>query len=195
MSDANILTPISSSPVPATSAWETFPAGPPHTLQRIPAQAASAHHQRFHADSLQPTLSPAATGTPTSRKDYKKLHSQAGTFRYPRSTLFTPLPSAVGLHQPRVADHFHTPTAHVQVGFSRFNCGFVGLTFVTGEMGNSLSEFRKKLPAVAQMFPPKATFSVDQIPDLEGRVVLVTGASRRPSELVNHYRGSLASDR
>ena len=42
-------------------------------------------------------------------------------------------------------------------------------------MGNQLSEFRKKLPALAQVFPPKSTFSVDQIPDLTGRVVIVTG--------------------
>ena len=42
-------------------------------------------------------------------------------------------------------------------------------------MGNQLSELRKKLPALAQVYPPKSKFSVDQIPDLTGRVVIVTG--------------------
>ncbi|KAI1782789.1 NAD(P)-binding protein [Ganoderma leucocontextum] len=44
-------------------------------------------------------------------------------------------------------------------------------------MGNQLSELKKKLPAIAQVFPPKSTFSVDQIPDLTGRVVIVTGGN------------------
>ncbi|KAL0066451.1 short-chain alcohol dehydrogenase [Marasmius tenuissimus] len=34
--------------------------------------------------------------------------------------------------------------------------------------------FRKML---SQSFPPKPTFSVDQIPDLSGRVVMVTGGN------------------
>lgn len=42
-------------------------------------------------------------------------------------------------------------------------------------MGNAWSEFKKKLPALAQALPPKSQFSVDQIPDLSGRVVIVTG--------------------
>lgn len=29
--------------------------------------------------------------------------------------------------------------------------------------------------ALCQFFPPKTTFTVDQIPDLTGRVVIVTG--------------------
>nr|VWO99666.1 Succinate-semialdehyde dehydrogenase (EC [Ganoderma boninense] len=44
-------------------------------------------------------------------------------------------------------------------------------------MGNSLSEFNKGLPALAQAFPPKSKFSVDQIPDLTGSVVIVTGGN------------------
>ena len=31
-------------------------------------------------------------------------------------------------------------------------------------------------PAMQQSFPPKSKFSVDDIPDLSGRVVIVTGA-------------------
>ena len=42
-------------------------------------------------------------------------------------------------------------------------------------MGNQLSDFKKKLPALWQVYPPKSKFSVDQIPDLTGRVVIVTG--------------------
>ena len=42
-------------------------------------------------------------------------------------------------------------------------------------MGGPFSEFRKQLPAIAQVVPPKSKFSVDQIPDLTGRVVIVTG--------------------
>ncbi|TBU37636.1 NAD(P)-binding protein [Dichomitus squalens] len=44
-------------------------------------------------------------------------------------------------------------------------------------MGNTLSEFQKKLPALGQIYPPKSKFSVDQIPDLTGRVVIVTGGN------------------
>lgn len=40
-------------------------------------------------------------------------------------------------------------------------------------MGNSLS-------ALAQAFPPKPQWSVDSIPDLSGKVVLVTGSSSVP---------------
>ncbi|KAI0738867.1 NAD(P)-binding protein [Daedaleopsis nitida] len=44
-------------------------------------------------------------------------------------------------------------------------------------MGAAFSEMKVTLPAVAQMYPPKSKFSVDQIPDLTGRVVLVTGGN------------------
>ena len=42
-------------------------------------------------------------------------------------------------------------------------------------MGNSFSEFKKFWPAIVQWYPPKPKFNVDQIPDLTGRVVIVTG--------------------
>ena len=45
-------------------------------------------------------------------------------------------------------------------------------------MGNAISEFQKKVPAILQVCPPKSKFSVDQIPDLTGRVVIVTGMLR-----------------
>ena len=45
-------------------------------------------------------------------------------------------------------------------------------------MGNSFSEFRKFWPAIVQWYPPKPKFNVDQIPDLTGRVVIVTGIFR-----------------
>ncbi|EJF57880.1 NAD(P)-binding protein [Dichomitus squalens LYAD-421 SS1] len=44
-------------------------------------------------------------------------------------------------------------------------------------MGNALSEFQKKLPALGQIYPPKSKFSVDLIPDLTGRVIIVTGGN------------------
>ncbi len=47
--------------------------------------------------------------------------------------------------------------------------------FPSTTMVNQLSEFKKKLPALVQIYPPKSKFSVDQIPDLTGRVVIVTG--------------------
>ena len=42
-------------------------------------------------------------------------------------------------------------------------------------MGNAWYEFKMKIPAMMQMFPPKPKFSVEEIPDLTGRVVIVTG--------------------
>lgn len=44
-------------------------------------------------------------------------------------------------------------------------------------MGGALSTIRNYKEAGMQSFPPKSRFSVEQIPDLTGRVVIVTGAS------------------
>lgn len=45
-------------------------------------------------------------------------------------------------------------------------------------MGSAISTFNNIASAASQAFPPKSTFSVDQMPDLTGRVVIVTGESR-----------------
>ncbi|OBZ71127.1 hypothetical protein A0H81_08821 [Grifola frondosa] len=45
-------------------------------------------------------------------------------------------------------------------------------------MGNTWSEFKNNVwPAVLQAYPPKSTFSTDQMPDLTGRVIIVTGGN------------------
>ena len=49
-------------------------------------------------------------------------------------------------------------------------------------MGAFMTTMRNFWPVFAQAYPPRSSFSVDQIPDLTGRVMLVTGIpiSRRP---------------
>ena len=42
-------------------------------------------------------------------------------------------------------------------------------------MGGAVSNLKNVWPAILQLYPPKSRFSVDQIPDLSGRVILVTG--------------------
>ena len=42
-------------------------------------------------------------------------------------------------------------------------------------MGSRNASVKNMMSALAQMYPPKSKFSVDQIPDLSGRVALVTG--------------------
>ncbi|TBU26106.1 NAD(P)-binding protein [Dichomitus squalens] len=45
-------------------------------------------------------------------------------------------------------------------------------------MGAAYSNFKQTaLPVIAQLYPPKPKFSVDQIPDLTGRVTIVTGGN------------------
>ncbi|KAI1790007.1 NAD(P)-binding protein [Ganoderma leucocontextum] len=45
-------------------------------------------------------------------------------------------------------------------------------------MGAAFSNFRHTIwPMATQMYPPKSKFSVDQIPDLTGRVAIVTGGN------------------
>lgn len=44
-------------------------------------------------------------------------------------------------------------------------------------MGSSNSTLRYVGRMLAQTFPSKPTFSVDQVPDLTGRVALVTGGN------------------
>ncbi|OBZ71335.1 hypothetical protein A0H81_08860 [Grifola frondosa] len=44
-------------------------------------------------------------------------------------------------------------------------------------MGNTWSELKNTWPVVVQSFPPKSKFSTDQIPDLTGRVIIVTGGN------------------
>ncbi|KAH9940780.1 NAD(P)-binding protein [Epithele typhae] len=44
-------------------------------------------------------------------------------------------------------------------------------------MGNAWSDFSYNLHGILQAFPPKSQFSIDQIPDLTGRVVIVTGGN------------------
>ncbi|TBU22526.1 NAD(P)-binding protein [Dichomitus squalens] len=45
-------------------------------------------------------------------------------------------------------------------------------------MGAAFSNFKETTwPVVAQMYPPKSKFTVDQIPDLAGRVAIVTGGN------------------
>lgn len=44
-------------------------------------------------------------------------------------------------------------------------------------MGSSNSTLRHVGRMLAQTFPSKPTFSVDQVPDLTGRVALVTGGN------------------
>lgn len=43
-------------------------------------------------------------------------------------------------------------------------------------MGGMISQMKYMGYGMAQTFPPKPTFSTDQIPDLTGRVVIVTGS-------------------
>ena len=43
-------------------------------------------------------------------------------------------------------------------------------------MGGLVSKDKGIWPTIVQQFPPKPKFSIDQIPDLSGRIVLVTGA-------------------
>ena len=43
-------------------------------------------------------------------------------------------------------------------------------------MGGMTSKNSGFWPVLVQMFPPKSKFSVDQMPDLTGRVTIVTGA-------------------
>ena len=43
-------------------------------------------------------------------------------------------------------------------------------------MGSLVSKNSGNWPVLVQMFPPKPKFSVDQIPDLTGKVTIVTGA-------------------
>ena len=50
-------------------------------------------------------------------------------------------------------------------------------------MGALLSFISNLCAVVAQAFPPKPTFSVDQIPDLTGQVVIVTGQSFGAAQL------------
>ena len=47
-------------------------------------------------------------------------------------------------------------------------------------MGGILATLWNVWQGLSQACPPKSTFSVDQIPDLSGRVMLVTGASSVP---------------
>ncbi|KAI0823262.1 NAD(P)-binding protein [Trametes gibbosa] len=49
------------------------------------------------------------------------------------------------------------------------------------------SNMKNTRSALAQAFPPKARFSVDQIPDLSGRVIIVTGMSHMSCLSVAHY--------
>ena len=42
-------------------------------------------------------------------------------------------------------------------------------------MGGLITTLRNFWPIVAQAYPPKSKFSTDQIPDLTGRVMIVTG--------------------
>lgn len=42
------------------------------------------------------------------------------------------------------------------------------------------------LSQLMQVFPPKSTFSVDDIPDLTGKVVIVTGANTGPPTMPFH---------
>ncbi|KAI0687015.1 NAD(P)-binding protein [Earliella scabrosa] len=44
-------------------------------------------------------------------------------------------------------------------------------------MGGAVSNLKNVWPAILQLYPPKSQFSVDQIPDLSGRVILVTGGN------------------
>ncbi|KAI0372200.1 NAD(P)-binding protein [Pilatotrama ljubarskyi] len=44
-------------------------------------------------------------------------------------------------------------------------------------MGGLFSNFKNTKTAMAQSFPPKSKFSVEQIPDLAGRIVIVTGGN------------------
>ena len=43
-------------------------------------------------------------------------------------------------------------------------------------MGGLVSKDKGIWPTIVQQFPPKPKFSIDQIPDLSGRIVIVTGA-------------------
>ena len=56
-------------------------------------------------------------------------------------------------------------------------------------MGGFLSQMKYIGQGLAQAWPPKPKFSTDQIPDLTGRVVIVTGKQNTLVELVVHYRG------
>jgi hypothetical protein len=42
------------------------------------------------------------------------------------------------------------------------------------------------LSQLTQVFPPKPTFSVDDIPDLTGKVVIVTGANTGQPTVPSH---------
>ena len=42
-------------------------------------------------------------------------------------------------------------------------------------LNSAMSSFRNAWQVLIQNFPPKPKFSVDQVPDLSGRVALVTG--------------------
>ncbi|KAF9817523.1 hypothetical protein IEO21_03374 [Rhodonia placenta] len=48
-------------------------------------------------------------------------------------------------------------------------------------MGSFLSDMRLKTSALGQLFPPRARFDTEQMPDLTGRVTIVTGIERKPN--------------
>lgn len=78
----------------------------------------------------------------------------------------------VYLHMPYKQSLATTTTSSSQHPYTLFN----HTPAVLSAMGGFFSQMKYLRYGVSQSFPPKSKFSTDQIPDLTGRVVIVTGS-------------------
>ncbi len=68
-----------------------------------------------------------------------------------------------------------TPVSTSPVGLATIRDNLWSSEVVRSSMGALLSFLGDLYAILSQAFPPRTTFSVDKIPDLTGRVVVVTG--------------------